>query len=244
MRLRQLPDDQRAVATRELALDIRKLRPGPAKLDLASGLANLATEGDFGRDTLQQVTTTLEGALREMSLTRALPSHIQLAQLVRYEGMKADLSAPVFAEVVKELEANDAARQSAAFTVTDLKGKQWDRAGLKGKVVLLNFWATWCPPCRKEMPDLDALQKRFASKGLVVLAISDEEAEKVKGFLADKPYTFAVALDPGRKANDAFRVQGIPKSFVFDREGRLVAQSIDMRTQEQFLAMLAKAGLQ
>ncbi len=93
------------------------------------------------------------------------------------------------------------------------------------------------------MPDLQELSTTFKDQGLVVLAISDEAAEKVNGFLSDKKYTFPVLLDPGRTVHQLFRVDGIPKSFVYDRDGKLVAQSIDMRTREQFVAMLRKAGL-
>ena len=94
------------------------------------------------------------------------------------------------------------------------------------------------------MPDLDALYKRFEAKGFVVLGISDEERKKVAPFVGERKVSFPVLLDPGRKVNDLFVVEGIPKSFVYDREGKLVAQSIDMRTQEQFLEMLKKAGLE
>jgi peroxiredoxin len=109
--------------------------------------------------------------------------------------------------------------------------------------VLVNFWATWCPPCRKEMPDLEALYNRFKGDGLVVLAISDEDAAKVRPFIAERQVTYPILLDPGRKVSDLFQVEGIPKTFVYDREGKLVAQSIDMRTRKQFLRMLAETGL-
>ena len=136
------------------------------------------------------------------------------------------------------------ARKIANFTLKDLDGKQWTLKDLKGSVVLVNFWATWCPPCRKEMPDLDALYRRFRAKGLVILSISDEAEAKVRSFLADKHYTYPILLDPGRKVNDTFAIEGIPKSFVYDREGKLVAQAIDMRTMNQFLEMLREAGIQ
>ena len=110
-------------------------------------------------------------------------------------------------------------------------------------MVLVNFWATWCPPCRKEMPDLNTLYQRFKDQGFVILAISDEEVGKVKPFIAERNIGYPILLDPGRKVNDLFQVEGIPKSFVYDREGKLVAQSIDMRTQKQFLEMLGQAGL-
>ena len=94
------------------------------------------------------------------------------------------------------------------------------------------------------MPDLVALDKRFRKQGLVILAISDEDAGKVKPFIAEKGISYTVLLDPGRKVNPLFNVMGIPKTFIYDRSGKLVAESIDMRTRKQFLQMLALAGLQ
>ena len=94
------------------------------------------------------------------------------------------------------------------------------------------------------MPDLQSLYLRFKDQDFVVLAISDEDAAKINPFLAERDITDPVLLDPGRKVNDLFQIQGIPKNFVYDSDGKLVAQSIDMRTQKQFLDMLAKAGLQ
>jgi peroxiredoxin len=129
------------------------------------------------------------------------------------------------------------------FTLADLRGKSWTLSELRGKVVVVNFWATWCPPCRKEMPDLEALYNRFKGEGFVVLAVSDEDAAKVRPFIAERQVTYPILLDPGRKVNDLFQVEGIPKTFVYDRDGKLVAQSIDMRTRKQFLGMLAEAGL-
>jgi peroxiredoxin len=145
---------------------------------------------------------------------------------------------------LQQLANDDLKREHLDFSLKDLSGKTWTFSDLRGKVVLVNFWATWCPPCRKEMPDLETLYERFAPKGFVVLGISDEEAAKVEPFIGERKVTFPVLLDPGRKVNDLFMVEGIPKSFVYGRDGKLVTQSIDMRTQKQFLEMLSKAGLQ
>lgn len=245
--LRKLDDTVRSRTTKKLALQIRQLPVVPNKLKLAGALANLSTEGDFGRDTLQEVTTTLALALREQPPGKpAEPDSLyaELASLVRYEHMQAASDNPQFAAAMAKLKADDVTRQNADFTLADLHGKTWHLKDLHGKVVLVNFWATWCPPCRKEMPDLDSLYGRFKDRGFVVLAISDEEAAKVSPFISEHKISYPVLLDPGRKVSDDFMVNGIPKSFLYDRSGKLVAQSIDMRTRNQFLEMLAQAGLQ
>ena len=245
--LRGLPDDVRANTTKQLALDIRALPKSPRKLSLANGLANLSTEGYFGRETLQEVATTLAEALREqpvpMNGTEPAFPYVELATLVRYEYVKASLDNPQFTAAMAKLADDDEVRAKVDFTLNDLDGKSWTLRELRGKVVVVNFWATWCPPCRKEMPDLDALYKKFKDQGLVILAIDDEEVGKIKPYLAEHPVTYPILLDPGRKTNDSCHIDGIPKSFVYDREGKLVAQSIDMRTRKQFLEMLAQAGL-
>ncbi len=245
--LRALPDDVRARTTKQLATQIRELPSSPNKIRLADGLASRATEGDFGGDTLQQVATTLAEAVKERPVpaNQGQPAapYVELAQLVRYEHVTVECDSPQFAAAMSKLEQDDAARTKADFTLPDLNGRLWTLKSLRGKVVLVNFWATWCPPCRKEMPDLESLHNRFKDQGLVILAVSDEEEAKVKPFLAGRSITYPILLDPGRKVNELFRVDGIPKSFVYDRNSKLVAQAIDMRTQKQFLDMLAQAGL-
>jgi peroxiredoxin len=245
--LRSVADDKRGDVTKDLAFKIRQLPPTANKLRLASGLANLSTEGDFGHDTLQEVATTLAEALRQQPQPdqegKPASPYVTLAQLVRYEHVQAALDAAPLAEAMTNLEAADRARQQANFTLNDMDGHAWTLKDLRGKVLLVNFWATWCPPCRKEMPDLESLYKQFKDQGLVILAISDEEAIKVKPFIAERHVTYPVLLDLDRQAHKDFQIEGIPKSFVYDREGKLVSQAIDMRTHSQFMKMLEQAGL-
>jgi peroxiredoxin len=245
--LRGLPDNVRAGATKKLALEIRQLPATPNKLRLANSLAMLSTEGDFGHEMLQEVTTTLAAALREQpqQAQKGQPPrpYVELAELVRYEHVEASLDDPQFAAAISKIAADNERREQADFTLAELGGKTWTLKEQRGKVVLLNFWATWCPPCRKEMPDLETLHQQFKDQGLVILAISDEDAGKVKPFIAQQKVTYPILLDPGRKVNELFQIEGIPKTFVYDRNGKLVAQSIDMRTRRQFLEMLAQAGL-
>jgi len=241
--IRKVPDDKRGQVTKDLALKIRALPSSPNKLRLAVGLASRATEGDFGHENLQEVATTLAAAIKEQQPSSQDP-YLELASLVRYEHVDAFLDSTLYSAAMAKLEADDQSRQQADFTLTDLDGKPWNLKDLKGKVVLLNFWATWCPPCRKEMPDLEMLYRRFGAQGLIILGIDDEEAETVKPFIAQQGITYPVLLDPGRKVNTLFRIEGIPKTFVYDRDGKIVAQSIDMRTGKQFLEMLGSAGLE
>ena len=245
--MRKLPNDTRARDTQALAVQIRRLPGVTNKVVLAFWLATLSTEGDFGHDTLQEVATTLAEALHQQPQPdqkgRPAEAYMELAQLVRYEHVETLLDDPQYTAAMAKLQAEDALRQDVNFTLSDLTGRTWTLKDLHGKVVLVNFWATWCPPCRKEMPDLETLYERFAARGFVVLAISDEDASKVKPYIKGRDITYPVLLDPERKAAELFQVDGVPKSFVYDRQGKLVAQSIDMRTQRQFLEMLGQAGL-
>ena len=245
-RLRSLPDDKRPDETRRLAIAIRQLPAGGRKVGLAQELANLATEGDAGHATLQEVATTLALGLNERAADKgqAAEPYETLAQLVRYEHVNASVDNALFTAAMTKLEADERARQGVDFTLVDLAGKKWTLSALRGRVVLVNFWATWCPPCRQEMPDLEALQRQFGTNRFVILAITDEGADKVQPFVEERKLSFPILLDPGAKARERMRVVGIPKSFVYDRSGKLAAQAIDARTLRQFLEMLKEAGLQ
>jgi peroxiredoxin/outer membrane lipoprotein-sorting protein len=111
------------------------------------------------------------------------------------------------------------------FTLSDLRSETVSLASLKGKAVLLNFWATWCAPCVAEMPEIEQAQRKFADKGLVVLAINDgEEPERVKKFMEEHGYTFRVLLDRDESVGHKYSVSGLPSMFFIDREGNIRAQ--------------------
>jgi peroxiredoxin len=251
--MRSLPTDaDRAKLVLEVTPQIRALPAGAGKINLIRSLANFANEGDLGKEALTAVATTLADALRDsypqmIAAKDVFPyggPYVELAKLVRYERINVAGADPALDTAGALLELRERIQQETGFTLTALDGKQYSLASLKGRIVLLNFWATWCPPCRKEMPDMEKLSRKYESKGLTVLAVSDEKRETVEGFLARNPYTFPVLLDPDRKVNTAFFVEGIPKSFIFDREGQLAAQAIDMRTERQFMELLKRAGLE
>jgi len=259
--LRKVPDELRGNTTQSLALQIRALPAALNKLRLAVNLAGLSTEGDLGHPVLQDVADTLAAALREhpapwvplptsddsqFSLAH-LPAYAyeELARLQRYEAVQVSMADdPHYNAAMADLQAQDHKREHPHFTLTDLAGKSWTFADLRGHVVLINFWATWCPPCLKEIPDLQRLYERYAPQGLIILGISDEDAAKVALFVSRKKLSYPMLLDPHRVVNNEFVVHGIPMSFVYDRSGRLVAEAMDMRTQRQLTDMLGKAGLQ
>jgi thiol-disulfide isomerase/thioredoxin len=245
--LRSLSATDRPVTSVKLAHAIAALPAGERKVQLATGLAGLSTEGDQGQATLDAAGETLAGALKETPIAAKgdeVPEpYMELAQLVKYVNVKATLDDPQFTRALAKLAENDADVAKADFTLSDLNGKPYKLSDLRGKVVLVNFWATWCPPCRREMPDLDKLNARFGPQGLVVLSISDENMAKVGPFIASSGYRPAVLLDPGGAVHKEFHIEGIPKTYLFDRSGKLVGETIDQCTERQFLNLLAKADL-
>lgn len=126
-----------------------------------------------------------------------------------------------FAVAAKELKPWSGGR-TPPLVLSELDGGSFDLAAHRGKVVLVNFWATWCEPCRDEMPALGRLQKKLGGKGFVVLAVNvDEPESRVRKFLEQMPLGFPVLVDPERKATKAWNVRILPASFIIDRDGRI-----------------------
>ncbi|HTX40896.1 MAG TPA: TlpA disulfide reductase family protein [Acidobacteriaceae bacterium] len=247
-KLRSLPDTQRPAATIELAKEVAALPPGNDKVRLADDLAHLVTEGDQGQEALQTVADTLRQALTETPLKakngKPPMPYMDVARLVRYEDVTESWTDPLFVQAQAVLVQQDAEIQNADFTLRDMHDRKVTLSALRGKIVLVNFWATWCPPCRLEMPNLDAIAAHFPDD-VVVLSISeDQQPIQVSELLSRVKYHPVVLLDSDGKVARQFHVDGIPRTFVYDKTGKLVAEAIDQQTQRQFLAMLQKAGLQ
>jgi thiol-disulfide isomerase/thioredoxin len=115
------------------------------------------------------------------------------------------------------LKVGDVLPDLAAY---NLEGKLPDP--LQGKVVLLDFWASWCEPCRLSFPVMDALQKRYGPRGLVIIAVNeDENRADMENFLKKNPVSFLIVRDAGQKLVDRAAVAAMPGSFVFDRQNRV-----------------------
>lgn len=131
--------------------------------------------------------------------------------------------------------------QAPDFTVEMFDGSTQTLSSLKGKVVLVNFWATWCPPCREELKRVQQdLVERFAGEEFVFIPISrGEERETVAAFREQMGYTFAMGLDPERKIYDLFASNFIPRNFLIDKEGKVLVASVGYEPEE-FDALIAK----
>ena len=130
------------------------------------------------------------------------------------------------ANVIRFVKNPDAA---PAFQLNDLNGKPVSLAEAKGKIVLLNFWATWCGPCRAEIPDLVDLQKRYADKfEIIALATDEDDPDEVRRFVLQSGINYRVALSSDAVRRDYGGIAALPTSFVIDPEGRIVQKHVGL----------------
>ncbi len=109
------------------------------------------------------------------------------------------------------------------FRLPDLEGAEVSLKQFRGKVILLNFWATWCPPCKAEIPSMSDLNRKFQDKGLVILAVSSDRSKKqVRRFLKKTPVNFTILHDPKNKISNMYKVFALPTSLIIDRDGIII----------------------
>ena len=116
-----------------------------------------------------------------------------------------------------------------AYSTRGLKGDTLAVRALKGKVVLLNVWATWCVPCEQEMPAIETLHRAFADSGLIIVAVSIDEPGNdatVQRFVESHRLHFTIARDPARRIERVFHTVGVPNTFLIDRNGRIARKWI------------------
>lgn len=130
------------------------------------------------------------------------------------------------------------------FTLSDLQGKKHRLSDLRGKVVMLDFWATWCGPCRRQMPLVEKLGSEMKTKGLVTFAVNQgESSETARKFLEKNKYATTTLLDQSSEVGRRYKVSGIPTLVIIDREGKIAAHYVGVRNEETLREGLKKAGL-
>ena len=147
-------------------------------------------------------------------------------------------------------------KPSVDFELEDLNGNKVKLSDYKGQLVFLNFWATWCPPCREEMPDMEAIHQQYGDKGVVILGVSSTQLElrggqdkekarqQVKDYIDKEGFTFSIPIDSDNKAlieyNNIYPITGIPTTFMIDREGIIrYARPGAFQGEEQLKAFIA-----
>ena len=127
-------------------------------------------------------------------------------------------------------------RPAPNFTLPDVSGKQVSLADHKGKVVLLNFWATWCGPCKREIPDFMEMKRDYAGRDFEIIGVSVDQdgVRKVEPFVKNTGINYPVLVDGNKISGLYGGVQSIPTTFVLDKEGRIVAQYVGLRDRKVF----------
>lgn len=135
------------------------------------------------------------------------------------------------------------------FTLTDVYNKKVNLKSYRGKVVMLNFWATWCNPCRMEMPSMEKLYKQFKDKGLVIISIASGDTQKeVSSFMKEYRLTFPALLDYDYAVSDDYKVWAVPTTYFINAKGEIVGKaqgSRDWNNQDaaQYISSIFKASL-
>ena len=146
-------------------------------------------------------------------------------------------AAPVLAKTTKS------APVAPAFTLPGLQGEV-TLGSLRGKAVLVDFWASWCGPCRQSFPWMNDLQRKYGGKGLVIVAVNlDKDRESASAFLAEVPASFTVAFDPTGRTAEQYKVKAMPTTFLISPDGKLLAThtGFDARHAPEFEAQIAEA---
>jgi len=131
--------------------------------------------------------------------------------------------------------------EAPEFVLKTMDGQDLDRRAFKGKIVLVNFWATWCGPCKEEMPALERLRQKFRDREFEVLAITtDNQRKAIASFSKTLGLTFPVLLDETKEVSDMFGVRGLPTSVLIDGDGKLLGRAVGPRAWDgpEMLALI------
>jgi peroxiredoxin/outer membrane lipoprotein-sorting protein len=200
--------------------------------------------------------------LRERSIASMKPPNldapVEVRQMIQFQTASAGGELPdalfIFqppagveevgsAEFQKPLAPNFEGRPAPDFTLTDLSGREVSLKELRGQVVVLDFWATWCGPCRIDMPRIEALHNELKDKGLHVFGVNGEETQVARAYVDRNGYTFPTLSDPGMQVAQKYQVNALPTAVVIDKEGNVAVYLQGSGSKERLLEAIRAAGL-
>ncbi|MCL2209382.1 MAG: TlpA family protein disulfide reductase [Treponema sp.] len=142
-------------------------------------------------------------------------------------GIDSNMSDTAQLLLAANIKAVEPRKEPRDFTLEILDDENTSLSSHKGKLVLLNFWATWCPPCVREMPSMNNLYNQYKNKGFEILAVNlREDSNTVRQFIQDNDYSFPVLLDSDGNVGSVYGVEMIPTSYLIDREGKIAGMII------------------
>ena len=166
---------------------------------------------------------------------------VVLVGILVVQGCKSS-SQPITSNGQEATAVVNAGESAPDFTLVDLEGNQVSLSDFRGKTVFVNFWATWCPPCRAEMPEIEAIYQEYKDKEVVVIGIDIMEPEDVvRQYVEQGGYSWTFVLDTSGEVTANYEVAAIPTSFFIDREGIIQAVNIGAMTKRAMENKLAEA---
>jgi thiol-disulfide isomerase/thioredoxin len=198
-----------------------------------------ADKAGLGRESIRPAVELLVSAARDSSY----PFYDDAVLVMRQYGLDLGQDDPSIQARIALAQLEEALSSGYSFTLPSLQGASTRLKDLRGKVVLLNFWATWCGPCRAEKPILQKVYSDLKDKGFMLLAITDEDPAVVRSFVNEYGITLPVLIDRTRGVFDHYAIDGIPKTIILDRQGRPVARPITIADERELRKTLAAAGV-
>jgi len=198
-----------------------------------------ANKAGLDREIIRPAVELLANASRDSSYAIA----DEAALLIREYGLRLGENDPSIQARIALAQLEETLSDGYSFTLPSVDGTILRLKELRGKVVLLNFWATWCGPCRAEKPILQKVYDELKDKGFMILAITDEDPAVVRRFAGEYHITVPVIIDRRRTVFDHYLIEGIPKTIILNRQGRAVARPVTITDEAQLRKVLAAAGV-